>query len=342
MQSVIMEGMVAGHQRGWSAVSARAMLPLLGRPLIEWVIEELHKAGVSIVSIAANGFAEKLHDTLQDTSLPEGVQLSFSRETTPRGPAGSVRSAYDFAKGGSVLAIEGGLFVSGGLAELVEIHERSSAALTIALKENSGKHTPGGVYVLSQQAVESIPESGYVDIKEQLIPLLIRAGLSVRGHVFSGHLYKIFKAADHLGLARKILCGELGTFPDGTSGHTAGQPLIADSARVEPGASVVGPVFVDHGAVIREGAKVIGPALIGKGCVVGRGAVVCECVVEDGCVVESGARAVGRIVQSHLHRGLWSRLRDWFGARPIESRSAQPDMAEPADTSDIRIADLEE
>jgi len=318
------------------------MLPLLGRPLVEWVIDELHKAGASAVSIAANGNLEQLRGGLENALIPDEVRISFVRETVPRGPAGSVRSAYDFEKGGAILAIEGGLFVAGGLDDLVETHRHTGAALTMAILENSGKHIPGGVYVFSPQAVELIPEVGYVDIKEQLIPRLIRLGLGVRGHVFSGYLHKVFRAVDHLRLIQKLLCGELGPFRDGPAGPGAGQPVIAESAVVEPGASVVGPVFVDRGALIRNGAKVIGPALIGKNCLVECDAVVCESLMEEGSAVEPGVKVIGKLVRSGPRRGPWRRLRDWLGggaSEPGAEDSTQQDIREPLMGRDTEAAE---
>jgi len=315
LQSVIMEGMVAGHQRGWSSASPRGALSVIGRPLIEWVIEELINVGATSIFISANGYMDLLYDRFKDLVLPEGIDVKFTQELTPRGPAGAIRDAYDFDKGGSVIVAEGGLFFSGGLGEMVQEHNDSRAALTMAVSESSGDFLPVGIYILSREAVDMIPGTSYVDIKEQLIPLLTNAGLSVRGHAFKGESHKIFKAGDQLCLARRLLCGHFGDIYSPGGLPLKGQPVISDSARIAHGALIKGPVFVDEGAVIHEGAAIIGPAQIGKNCVIGCGALITDSILDDGCEIEPGLEVVGRIVNTRLRRSLWTRLRAMVGAK---------------------------
>jgi mannose-1-phosphate guanylyltransferase/phosphomannomutase len=318
LQSVILEGMVAGARRGWPKTDPRGLLPALGRPLIAWVLDELAGLDADRVAIAANGHTARLKQGLGRLPASELPRLHFVEETTPRGPAGSARDAYDAQAGGELLVVEGGLYVAGGLAELLEDHRRAGAALTMAVTGRGGRCVPAGLYILSPEAIARIPEAGYVDLKEQLVARLREEGLAVRAHRYTGSLHKIDRPADHLGLVRKIMSDRLAA---SASPHASGASAdaahlrraahIHPAARVHPEADLRGPVYVDAEAVIEKNATVIGPAHIGRGCRVATGAVVCRCVVAEGAVVDGRLPADtnrGAARRPTLWRRGWSRL----------------------------------
>jgi NDP-sugar pyrophosphorylase family protein len=65
--------------------------------------------------------------------------------------------------------------------------------------------------------------------------------------------------------------------------------LCHHTARVHPGASLVGPVIVGPGATLDDDVVVIGPSAIGAHARLAPGAVVTRSVVWDRCVIESNA-----------------------------------------------------
>lgn len=325
LQSVILEGMVAGARRGWPKTDPRGLLPTLGRPLIAWVLDELAGIETDRVAIAANGHTSRLKQGLGRLPASELPRLHFVEETTPRGPAGSARDAYNAQAGGELLVVEGGLYVAGGLAELLEDHRRSGAALTMAVTDRGGRCVPAGLYILSHEAIARIPEAGYVDLKEQLVARLREEGLAVRAHRYTGSLHKIERPADHLGLVRKIMSDRLAA---SASPHASGASAdaahprraahIHPAARVHPEADLRGPVYVDAEAVIEKNATVIGPAHIGRGCRVAGGAVVCRAVLADNETVLAGACRMaggGRHERTAPRKGLWRRMAGRLGWR---------------------------
>jgi lipopolysaccharide/colanic/teichoic acid biosynthesis glycosyltransferase len=106
-----------------------------------------------------------------------------------------------------------------------------------------------------------------------------------------------------------------------TRGHAAGaggrmSRLRAGSrARVDPSASIVGPVVLQDDVEVRERATVIGPTVIGRGAVVEAGATVAQCVVGAGETVAAG---------------LTLRHRVCFG-EPTHTREAPEPVQAPAD-----------
>jgi NDP-sugar pyrophosphorylase family protein len=75
--------------------------------------------------------------------------------------------------------------------------------------------------------------------------------------------------------------------PEGFS--ITGESVVHESAVVETGAHLLGPVLVGPRAAVRAGATLVGPVSVGPGTTVARGAVVSRSVVWGGCTVGEGA-----------------------------------------------------
>jgi NDP-sugar pyrophosphorylase family protein len=72
---------------------------------------------------------------------------------------------------------------------------------------------------------------------------------------------------------RDIMDGRFDTPPFSGNGG-AGKAWTAADARIEDGALVEGPCFIDEGSVVKSGARIKPYAVLGRQCVVEEGATV--------------------------------------------------------------------
>jgi lipopolysaccharide/colanic/teichoic acid biosynthesis glycosyltransferase len=84
-----------------------------------------------------------------------------------------------------------------------------------------------------------------------------------------------------------------GQFPSGNA--TRASLRVGANVRIDPSASIVGPVVLQDDVEVREYATLIGPAVIGRGSIVGPGATVAQCVVGAGQVVVPSATLRHRV-----------------------------------------------
>jgi lipopolysaccharide/colanic/teichoic acid biosynthesis glycosyltransferase len=87
---------------------------------------------------------------------------------------------------------------------------------------------------------------------------------------------------------------------------TAGAPsrtCMGSGVRVDPSASIVGPVVLQDEVEVRENATLIGPAVLGRGSIVGPGATVAQCVIGQGQVVVPGATLRHRVYLGDSEEG---------------------------------------
>jgi len=198
------------------------------------------------------------------------------------------------------------------LGALVAEHEALGADLSVVVSNGPGAAGLGGdagqIYIAGRGAIECVPAVGYCDIKEGLIPAMVRNGLKIR----------------------RILAEEWGSFGTWQEymqqvlQQLARKPLAFSNklleerkTEIDETARIHGQVWIGCGACIEEDAVILGPAVIGRGCRVGRGAVVVEsimwegstvdagaaiteCLVDAGAVVGAGAEAIGRFVTGKL------------------------------------------
>lgn len=298
------------HEWGGCALGAatpRPLVPVANHPLIEYAVRWLADSGVCEICVCANSDTTFLRRYL--TGLPDApAGLEFYEDTMPRGPAGCARDAWCDSECQAVLVVDGTIIPQVQAASLLEEHGLGGADMTIAVSRR-GDHAsperdmlaPVGVYAMSLAALACIPEAGYCDIKELLIPRLIHKGHKVVTHLCDAPSPRVtgtqsYKAINDWMVEKAVRTERT---PDGYL--RMGDALVHESASVAPNCRMVGPVLVGPGTCVGEGSSLVGPVSLGRCCRINDGAVVSRSSVWEGCVI--GERAgVDRCVVTHHGR----------------------------------------
>jgi lipopolysaccharide/colanic/teichoic acid biosynthesis glycosyltransferase/NDP-sugar pyrophosphorylase family protein len=146
------------------------------------------------------------------------------------------------------------------------------------------------MYVVDPRVYPEIPRDRYVDIKEQLLPLLRDRGHHVRAYSVRAGVWRLSSVHDYLELDRRLTVEALT--------RQAAEPVvppIGENVRIAPTASVVGPVIIGRDCMIDDECTVVGPATIGDGVVLGPGTHVRESTVMARATV-AGNNTIARTV----------------------------------------------
>lgn len=157
-----------------------------------------------------------------------------------------------------------------------------------------------GLYLLSNRCLEHIPDQGFFDLKEQLFPELLKAGLKINA-LHLDHACSILTANTYLSLQFRLLREQLESneFRD----DYANRPVLPESTkivgaikfgrnnRIGEQVTIVGPVLLGDDCVIEEGATIIGPAVIGNRCRFGAFTWVQNSVLHDRVALDEYAQA---------------------------------------------------
>lgn len=262
-----------------------ALWPVAGKPVLERLLNHLADQGVRRVALCSNGEGSHLAEFI---CADERLELTLLDEPLPVGTAGSLRGAAADGTEALLLVFPASVVSPPQVEVLVNAHRKGQSDLTVMLNPNCADNSNGGqasgIYVCSPSVLKHIPEAGYFDIKEGLIPEMLRAGKSVHAarlpnHAGNfrdrqGYLLAVADYFAHASMPRAAL---------ESHACTESQDVwIAADAKVDPGARLCGPVLVMDGACIASGAMVLGPAILGSNTAVSKSSVVIDSVLWDG------------------------------------------------------------
>jgi mannose-1-phosphate guanylyltransferase len=186
------------------ADTPKPMLPLAGRPLLEWTLESLRLAEVHDVVINLHHAAQVIPGHFGDGSA-FGVKIDYVFEPQILGTAGAVRNARHLLDGERFLLIYGDTVLDWDPRPMVRDHIQASAAATIVVAEvadpsrlgvvvfdkqrritrfaekpghrpDLGHWVNAGLCVLERRVVDQIPEIGFSDFGTSIFPSMLERG----------------------------------------------------------------------------------------------------------------------------------------------------------------------
>jgi mannose-1-phosphate guanylyltransferase len=320
MRAVVLVGGFGTRLRPLTYTVPKPMLPVGHLPIIERLVANLVRGGVTDVTLALGFKPEPFLEAFPDGTCA-GAQLHYAVEPEPLDTAGAIRFAAEAAGiDETFVVVNGDVLTDLDIATLVDFHRARGAEATlhlIAVPDPSAfgvvalddvgrverfveKPPPGtepsnlvnaGTYVLEPSVLGRIPTGRKVSIERETFPAIV-----ADGGVFAMATddYWIDTGKPELYLAANLdLLG-------GRRAHDHCEP-VAPGAIIDPSATVTTAIIaagavVDAVAVV-ERSVVLAGAHIGVGAVVrdsvvmgriGDGASVERCVIGADAVVEAG------------------------------------------------------
>jgi NDP-sugar pyrophosphorylase family protein len=249
-------------------------------------------------------------------------------EPIPLGTGGAVRYAGDQLTE-SVVVLNGDVLTQVDLGTVLRLHRERRAKATIVLTpvenprayglvetDQSGNvvrflEKPGedeitcdtinaGIYVLEPETFERIPRDTTWSIERSFFPSLIERGETFVAYVYDGYWIDIGTPAKYLQVHRDIMDRRYSAPPFAGSEPTA---WMADGARIEDGAELHGPCFLDDGVVVKAGARVLPYSVLGRQTHVDEAAVVENSIIWPNGRIGREAHITGSVLGRNCHIG---------------------------------------
>jgi len=236
MKAVVMAGGEGTRLRPLTSNQPKPMVPVVGKPCMEHILELLREHGMSDVIVTVAFLPQAIRSYFgQGESL--GMQIGYSVEESPLGTAGSVRLAARQLDE-TFLVISGDALCDVDLSKLVAFHKEKGAAVTIGLKsvdnplefgivvtDEDGRierflEKPSwgqvfsdtintGIYVLEPEVLKHVPTDRSYDFSKELFPYLLEMGRPMYGYVMDGYWQDIgnldqFRTANFDALDEKV------------------------------------------------------------------------------------------------------------------------------------------
>jgi NDP-sugar pyrophosphorylase family protein len=195
-RAIIIAGGKGERLRPYTEDRPKAMIPVLGNPLLSFQLRLLSTHGFKKIAICCGYRNEVLKEHFGD-GAKFGVRIEYLVEDEPLGRGGALRRALEHVQAREpVLAMNGDSLTNINLAELVAFHQRHNPAATLVavplrspygiidVKDESVvcgfKEKPelpfwinAGIYVLDPRIVDDLPSKG--DHEEFTFPKLAQA-----------------------------------------------------------------------------------------------------------------------------------------------------------------------
>jgi NDP-sugar pyrophosphorylase family protein len=196
----------------------KPMLPLNGKPIIEYNIDRLISYGIKKIYISVKYLGEQIQEYFGDGSS-KGIEIEYIWEDIPSGTAGALSLVKDF-KSDQVLLLNSDLFTNVNIEEMYLQLINNNAHMVVASTEykidvpyavfesDSQKvksfkekptyiyHSNAGVYLFKKEQISKIPKGSYFDITD-LMDLLIEENKEIIHSPIRGYWIDIGKPIDY-------------------------------------------------------------------------------------------------------------------------------------------------
>jgi mannose-1-phosphate guanylyltransferase len=311
VDAVVLVGGEGTRLRPLTLERPKPVLPLLGRPLLAYVLERLAEAGVTRVIFGCGYLPDPIQACFGERAL--GLTLEYVVEPRPMGTAGGIRHAARGRVADSFLALNGDVLADAPLAGLLARHHDRGAVATIALMSVSDPSRYGlvrtdadgrvlgflekpapeeidtdlinaGAYVLEPSVLDLIEDGRPVSIERETFPSLVGAGLFAMAQ--SGYFSDVGTPESYIAAHHDLLSGRIRSQ---LPGLMANARWIDDGATVSPDAVFETPCHVARGAVVEAGAHVGALSSIGVDARIEERAQLRGSVVQERAIVEEDA-----------------------------------------------------
>lgn len=328
MKAILLAGGKGTRLRPLTVHTPKPIVPIFNRPFLHYQIDLLRQIPeIDEVILSLNYQPRRIEEIFGD-GAGLGLRIRYVVEPAPLGTAGAVKYAEEFLTD-SVVVFNGDVLTQVDLAAVLRLHRERRARATIVLTpvehpaayglvetDAEGRvrrflEKPGpdeitcntinaGIYVLEPETFDRIPKDTAWSIERSYFPSLIERGDTFVAYVYEGYWIDIGTPAKYMQVHRDIMDGRL---PAPPFAEAPGAAWISPDARIEEGALVQGPCFIDEKTVVKAGARILPYTVLDRHCHVEEGAVVEGAIVWANGWIGREAEVRGALLGRQCHIG---------------------------------------
>lgn len=153
-QAVIFASGEGVNMRPFTYEIPKPLIPVKGRPLLEYSIGLLRAHGITDIIITVSHLAEKIEQHFGD-GAKFGVRIRYVREPKPSGTGGALRAAQSQLANSPFLVLYGDVLLDLDITEFLQAHQNIKAAVgTLGLTSVADPSAYGAVKLRGTRVVE--------------------------------------------------------------------------------------------------------------------------------------------------------------------------------------------
>lgn len=300
----------------------KPMVPVVNRPVIHHVLDNLLKHGVEEVMVNLHAHPEQVRGYCGDGSR-WSLKLRYSLEPKLLGTAGAIKRVERFLKDGPFFVMSGDGLSDIDLSAMYAFHRKRGAMATMAIKRvdarfdygvtltDGGQRIKGflekpswgdvfsnkvntGIYLFEPEVLKLIPPNAVYDFGHQLWPKLLKLKKPIYAYETDSYWCDVGNLPEYRRCQIDVLDRKaLVNIPGAESRKGV---WVQEGTQVHPRAKLVAPVVIGQGVRIAAGA-VVGPySVIGDRAQIGADARLERCILFDNVTVGEGVRLTNCVI----------------------------------------------
>jgi mannose-1-phosphate guanylyltransferase/mannose-1-phosphate guanylyltransferase/phosphomannomutase len=305
---------------------SKPMVPVLDRPVMEHILDLLHRHSFDEVIANLHHFAEAIREYF-------GERISYNYEPELLGTAGGVRACADFFGGNTFLVVSGDALTDIDLRAFAARHRQAGGIATLAVKQVADTREYGvvlhegdgrvtgfqekphpeealsnlgncGIYIFEPAIFDYFPERPFVDWAQDVFPALLAGDVPFYVH----ELQEYWNDIGSLGELRRgtfdALHGDLRLQITGEEERPG--VIVAGRSPLREDTDMQGEAWIGPDVSIGERVRLMGPVVLGDGARIGDRAQLRDSIVFPGTEVAADAIVITAIAG---HNGIVNSLR---------------------------------
>lgn len=304
MKAMILAAGLGTRLRPLTLDRPKPAMPLLGKPLVVRIVEQLMEQGVDKFRINLHHLPEPV-ESIFATRDRNGLPVSFSHEPEILGTAGGLKANESFFDNETLLMVNGKIVMEFSLADALAFHRKRRAFATLILyrqsppfkyspirideegrlREFKGKWEGGkprdetfvftGIHIIEPEIFGFIPPGVFYEINDKVYPRAMKEGKRIFGFPVEGFWTDPSTPGRYLDAQRGLLSFR-GSDPPS---YVSPAAHVAETARIGP---LVG---VESGCVLDANTS-IENAMLWENVRLKRGSSLRNCIIGSGITID--------------------------------------------------------
>jgi mannose-1-phosphate guanylyltransferase len=329
MKAILLAGGKGTRLRPLTLHTPKPVVPIFDRAFLHYQIDLLKQLPeIDEVILSLNYQPRRIEEVFGEGE-GMGVRIRYVVEPAPLGTGGAIRYA---AQGitDTLIVFNGDVMTNVDVGAVLQQHRAAKARATIVLTPVENPSAYGlvetdadghvtrflekpkpdevtcntinaGIYVLEPETFDRIPKDVSYSIERAYFPSLNERGETFVAYVDRGYWIDIGTPEKYIQVHRDMFEGR---FAAGLyQGVDSRQPMVSPDARIDDGATLTGPCFVDSGAHVKTDAQVGPYTVLGRGVVIEDGATLRNTIVWPNTRIGQNAVIEGAILGRNCHIG---------------------------------------
>jgi mannose-1-phosphate guanylyltransferase len=311
----------------------KPMLPLVNKPIVEHVMEQLKQFHMKDLILTLNYLSNDIKKYFKDGS-DKDLNIKYTVEKKPLGTAGSVKKAEKYLDD-TFLVLSGDVVSNVDFNKVLKFHKDKGALATLVLTkvpdpthfgiavlnenqeiteflEKPSKNevfsniANTGTYILEPEIFDFFNESKKEqDFSKDIFPKLIENKAGIYGYTFDGYWNDIGRPETYLKATYDVLNKKFKQkiYPKNLENGIGklGNIWTGNNITIGPKVRIEGPVVIGSDSTIEEGCRLTKGTVIGKGVHIGKGTTIQSSVLLDNSIIKDNSFLKGCIIDTECY-----------------------------------------